>query len=69
MSIKIAKKLWLISKKTSIHNLDKKHSLIVNSAKSFEFDELLKSLGIGKIKMTLKPLFNLIFIVSNHLAI
>ncbi|MAR25862.1 MAG: hypothetical protein CMC50_00310 [Flavobacteriaceae bacterium] len=43
MSIKIAKKLWQISKKTKTHNLDKKHSHIVDSAKNFEFDKFLNS--------------------------
>lgn len=43
MSIKIAKKLWQISKNTSTYNLDKKHAYIVDSAKNFEFDKLLKS--------------------------
>ena len=42
MSIKIAKELWHISKKTSTYNLDKKHSYIVNSAKLFDFETLLK---------------------------
>ena len=36
MSIKIAKQLWGISKKTNTYNLDKKHAHIVDSAKNFE---------------------------------
>ena len=36
MNIKIAKKLWQISKNRSIYNLDKKHAYIVDSAKNFE---------------------------------
>ena len=43
MSIKIAKKLFQFSLKTSKTNLDKKHSYIVDSIKDVDFNKFLKS--------------------------